>query len=499
MVAKFSRSRTVSSTTATGGSEKAPRIDQLVDMLQPKEKVWYQLRLVGPMFSYGFHWIEIESKKGKGGVAKFTKQCLAYSDEAESLDSTVECPYCDLLGKQPAVHYYQNVIVRKRQESAPKNASGPTKEEAKTGFKDMDSDAWTPVQVLRLPTGAVSTLRSLSQLNMHGKKGAKTAHDLSDSEFGCDVMYMFDNSKQGSAKHAFQKGEHTPLDEDEEEFLLYNIEDIVEPEDEKAAAKECERLDGKIIEEEKEEGYKDRKRGKGHAHDDDDEDEAPPKRKKPAVDDDDEDEPKPKRRKPAVDEDDEPPARRKKPAVDDDDDDEYTPEVDDKVTVTVTDEDEVVTGTVTAISATRITIEDEDEEEHKFKLSDVTVEKAKAKPKAKPKAKAKPVDDDEDEDEPKPKRRKPVADEDDEETPPPKKRKPAVDDDEDDEPPPKKRKPAVDEDDEDEPKPKRRKPAVDDDDEDEAPPKKRKPPVDEDDDDEEEAPKPKKRKPGWDD
>jgi hypothetical protein len=41
----------VSNTTATGGGEKAPRIDQLVDMLQPKEKVWYQLRLVGPMFS----------------------------------------------------------------------------------------------------------------------------------------------------------------------------------------------------------------------------------------------------------------------------------------------------------------------------------------------------------------------------------------------------------------------------------------------------------------
>jgi hypothetical protein len=391
---------------------------------------------------------------------------LAYSDEAESLDSTVECPYCELLGKQPAVHYYQNVIVRKRQESAPKNASGPTKEEAKTGFKDMDSDAWSPVQVLRLPVGAVGTLRSLSQLNMHGKKGSKESYDLSDSEFGCDVMYMFDNSKQGSSKHAFQKGDHTPLDEDEEEFLLYNIEDIVVPEDAKAADKECERLDGKVIEDEKDEAYKDRKHGKGHAHDDDDEEDDPkPKKKKPVEDDEDEeDEPKPKRRKPLADEDDEPPAKKKKHVVEDDEeDDDYTPEDGDRVTIT-DDDDESFTGTVTAITGTRITIEDDVEIEHKFKLSEVTVEKAK--PKSKVKSKAKPV----------------------------------VEDDDDDEPPVRKKKPAVVEDDEeDDPKPKRRKPAVDDDDDDEPPVKKKKPVVEDDDEDEDDAPPPKKKKPGWDD
>ncbi len=438
MAAQFSRKRTVGKTTATGQKEKAPRIDKLVEMLNPKPNKWYGIRLVGPNFSYAYHWFEVEVTGGKQPTARFPKQCLSYSDADETCDSTINCPYHAIDPKaNPGVHYYQNVLVREIQERQPKDL-GVTKDEAKSGFKELASDSWTPMRVLQLPPTAIENLRNIGELNKHGKKGAKVAYDLGDEEFGCDLMYMFDPDATGGDKHKFQKGEHTPLEPEELEYLLWNIEDLVTPESEKVAQAEADSLvdrmivrdkDGNIIDYTPPGGSKKAAKYDGDAGEEDyspdvgedvvlvdgddntfkgtvtavneisitieDADEevhkfkwkdlescnpapAKGKGKKPAAKDDDDDAPPPGKKKPA--------------AAKDDDDDAPEFKAGDKVVVTDDDDDEF-TGTITVITAKSVTIEDAQEIEHKFKISDVKIKAAPAKGK-------KPAAKDEGDDEP---------------------------------------------------------------------------------------------------
>ena len=504
-MASFKRTRSLSETTgsATGG-DKAPRIDQIVELFQPKPKKFYQIRLVGPMFSYAAHWFEINKKDGKG-QAKFSKDCLAWNDEVEALDSDRSCPYCDLDPKRAQVHYYQNVIIRDLEEKAPKDNS-VSKAERKTGFKDKDSDSWTPVRVLRLPPSAVQLLRDLAELNKHGKKGEKTAHPVEDEQYGCDIMYKFDPDATGSGKHQFQKGDHSPITEEEAEYLLWNIENMVEPDDVKTAKDEAKRIKPRLVGAEEEDSddedgedddypKKDKKsKGKSKPNfEDDDDDEDTPKSKSKGKkssndDDDDEDEPPKKSKGKSKSNDDD----------DDDDDDEpkskskgkrYVPEVGDKVKVTDED-DEVVEGKVTNVKGDLVSVKDSDGETHRFNMKDDTIEPLKGGKKS-----SKDDEDDDDDDEP-PKKSKGKSksndddddeDEDDEPKSKSKGKKSSNDDDDDDD------------DDDDEPKSKsklkgKKSSNDDDDDDDDAPPKKSKSKSkSDDDDDDDDEPKSKSK------
>jgi hypothetical protein len=318
--------------------------------------------LVGSVFSYGQHWLPIVTKEGK--ETNFPKVCLAYDDEIEEKDSEKACPYCDLID-YIQVHYYVNVIVRELEEDVPARIR-QTPEEKKTGFKDMNSDSWTPVRVLRLPAGAVAKLNQLSELNLHGPKGKRVSYPLSDEQYGRDVMVMYDKDAAPANQYTFQLGEPTVLEED---YLLWNVENLMVPEELKVAKEQAKRLaalspDSAEDGEDEEDDYDPparkpsaKKPARKQVDDDDDfEDEEPvrkpapkkPASKKPVVDDDDDDdfedeEPTPKKpapkRKPAVEEDEddfedeEPPARKpapKKPARrpvgdDEDEDDEEPP------------------------------------------------------------------------------------------------------------------------------------------------------------------------------
>lgn len=371
MVAKFNRTRTMNQTKAKqgGGNDKAPRIDELVTVFKPKPDKWYTIRLLGPNFSYGQHWFEVE--KQAGGTAKFSKQCLRWNDEKETVDTTIDCPYCEISARgKPGTEYYQNAIIREIQDRMPDDL-GVTKAEAKTGFKDKDSDSVTPVNVMRFPAGAVENLRNIGDLNKHGKKGAKEVYDLSDPEFGCDIMYMFCPKATGTDKHKFQKGDHTPLEDNELEYLLWNIEDIITPDSLERAESEAESLVERLVLEDGQEApsYKKSgsKGGKKKADDDGDDDDAPPKK------------------------------GGKKPAADDGDDDgDDLPAVGDKVSIEFENDDgddETVIGEVTKVNAKKITIEDKGGDDHTFAIKDVKISAAK-KPAASGKKPAKDEDDD---------------------------------------------------------------------------------------------------------
>jgi hypothetical protein len=235
MKAQFSRNRTFSDTKGKTGSDKAPRVEELVEVLKLRSKKWTPLRLVGSVFSYGQHWLPIVTKEGK--ETNFPKVCLAYDDEIEEKDSEKACPYCDLID-YIQVHYYVNVIVRELEEDVPARIR-QTPEEKKTGFKDMNSDSWTPVRVLRLPAGAVAKLNQLSELNLHGPKGKRVSYPLSDEQYGRDVMVMYDKDAAPANQYTFQLGEPTVLEED---YLLWNVENLMVPEELKVAKEQAKRL-----------------------------------------------------------------------------------------------------------------------------------------------------------------------------------------------------------------------------------------------------------------
>lgn len=507
MKAKFSREQTFSDKKGKSSDrEKAPRIDELVDIHKFKEKKWTAVRLVGPVFSYATHWVATVTKEGK--PTKFPVPCLSWDDVSESHDSDKHCPYCESLpdgdqnnqtGKKPNLHYFVNAIIRSRQEREPKrNVLSESEEE--TGFCDpkSETEAWTAIQVLQLPAGVANQLHTLSETNLHGKKGGKkTAYPLSDPKYGCDLNIYFDNDKAPAQKYNVQKAEHTPLEENEEGYLMWNIEGLQVPESEESAEENVKRVlkalgeegdDDEDDEDEEDDAPRRGKKGakgktaaskkpvkKGYDDDEDDEDD----------EDEDEEDDAPRRgaKKPA--------AKGRKPSRDDEDEDDEDDE----------DEDEKPRRGAKK-PAPKKTSRDEDEDDDDDGDDDEDEDEKPAKSK-KPAGKRRPADEDEDDedddedDEPRAKGKKPAAkpskkssrddddddddeDEEDDEKPARGKSKPASkggkkpsrdDDDEDDE----------DEEDEDEdekpakgkkssskkPAPKRRRPSDDDDDEDE--------------------------------
>lgn len=206
------------------------RMADLVELVQlPKNGEWVSVRFIGPVASYGYHWITFFSERKKSEIT-IPKLCLAYDPETESIDSTKQCPYCDLA--KLSVEYYVNCIVRSIQEQEPKRISPPTAEEMATGFKDKSSSSWTPVRVLRMPPTLAKKIMKLSVLNRHKdpKTGRVAVYDVSDPKYGCDVYISYDESATGSDKYQVQKGNHSPLTQTEMGYLLWNIEDRLQPE-----------------------------------------------------------------------------------------------------------------------------------------------------------------------------------------------------------------------------------------------------------------------------
>ena len=130
------------------GANRGQRIDEQVDILK-LDKKWASLRFVGGrVMPVATHWMDIIGSKSKEKVS-ISKTCIGFNMESENHDSD-NCPYCKI-GLNPTIAYYANAIDRNAQENEPRKKPKPTKEEAKTGFKDKESETWTPVRVIRIP------------------------------------------------------------------------------------------------------------------------------------------------------------------------------------------------------------------------------------------------------------------------------------------------------------------------------------------------------------
>ncbi|BAG41672.1 hypothetical protein [Ralstonia phage phiRSL1] len=437
-----------------------------VNIMKLPAKKWVTLRLFGPTFSYCTYWVKTKKKDGKG-TTNFSVNSPSYSPDTQEFDSTKYDPWRDLYQAergvdqkdrniQVATHFYINAIMRSEQKKEPARKSKPTSSERKTGYKDKDSDTWTPVVALRLPAGVVAKIQKMKGLNTVDGKGGTKSYSLSHPKFGMDIRIMHDPDESPANQYTIQPGPNgqTPLTEEELAYLKWDLSELASEQTE-------EEVKADFASWAKRNGIK-LKGGKKRSDEDfeeEDEDEAPKSKKgkaakKPARDED-EDEDFDDDDGDDEDEDDEPPAKKGKKApakskrkADEDDEDEDDDSEDD-------DEDDEDS-------------DSDDEDDDDFDDEDDEPKKGKGKP-AKKGGKSAPWSDDEDDED--------------------------GDDDADDE--------DEDEDEDDEPKAKRKAPAK----KTTKPAKKTsKKPVDEDDDDdfgddddededeEEEAPKAKKGK-----
>lgn len=333
---------------ASNGGNNRQKISDVITLFKFPEKKWVTLRLHGPIFTYGGYWVTTKTKEGK--KTKFYTPAPSYDPSTQQRDSTIYDPWRDLEAKQAdmerddktlnfATAGFLNGIFRTAQRDAPRKQAKHTSAERKSGFKDKDSDSYTPNVAIRLPYGALQKMKDQSGLNVVEVKGQTKAFPVTHPKYGCDVRIMYNPDKAPADQYSISIGERKPLTEEELALLKWDLSELETAPGEAEVKRDFEswaKRNGVKV------GGKKSKKSK----DEDDED-------FPDDDgDDEEDEPKSKKKK----------SKSKKAAKDEDEDDDFD------------DEDE----------------EDEDEDD------EPKSKKSKKKPVAK--GKKKPVDDDEDED-----------------------------------------------------------------------------------------------------
>lgn len=289
---------------------------------------WVTIRLFGPVFSEGTYWVRAKRDNPK---SSFPAPCLSYDYNTHQRTSDKEDPWGDELQRerdagmdQPYVRYqpylYMNAIVRKEQSREPAR-NRLTAEEKETGFKDKDSDSWTPVVVVRFTPSLFKKVQDLKDDNIVKLKSGTKAFNVNHERFGRDIMIRYDPNAAASDKYAVKlvvDGGRTPLTEEEKAYLKWDIEAMYNDE---PSLEETKR---DVAAWRKRMGLTDEKSKAVESMDDNEE----------SFDDDIEDTPKLKKRKPAADvfEDDDvgsfdPPKKSKSDDDDfDDDDDDFEDE-----------------------------------------------------------------------------------------------------------------------------------------------------------------------------
>jgi hypothetical protein len=308
------------------GKGDSLRLDEVVDIIQwPKNK--YFLFRILPIMPLQVRQVWIKLWAGGKGKEKREVNIPRYAidfdpNDPETPKKGVKCPYMALAEKfkgekekpvRAGDFWLFNVIDRDMQEEGPpRKASKATKEEKATGFKDINSETWTPVRVARLTMTSINRLQELSEENkIKSKKTGKTAqYDVSDAKFGFDTKLKFKPDAAGTDKYTIDKADGpTPLTDEEQGYLTWNLtEELLDATgrlSEKAAKEDVKRMEiigAEEIDDEEEEEEDRPKKKKGKSTSLDDEEEEKPKKKKkskPKFDEDEEEEEeeKPKKKK----------------------------------------------------------------------------------------------------------------------------------------------------------------------------------------------------------
>jgi len=327
------------------GNKDSVRLEEVIKMHKWPADEWSQVRFMpGKILPVKRHWISIIAGKDKKEIT-IPRYCLAFDNNNENeprkdaKGKPIKCPYCDLAHGQDASARYEffylaNAIIREVQEDMPARAKKieRTKEEKKTGFKDIRSKSWTPVEVCRITSTVANRIKELGDGNFVKKGGEKKAFDVTHPKYGIDIRVKYKPKASGTEKYSADKDDRTPLTDDELKYLIWRLDETLidvtgrmEPAQALEDFKRMEVVGADEVDDDSEgyslgddDGKKKKKKGdkkkKSAAFDDDDDDDEPKKGKKSS---------KSSKSSKKSKEDDAPKKKKKaKPAFSDDDDDD---------------------------------------------------------------------------------------------------------------------------------------------------------------------------------
>jgi hypothetical protein len=324
------------------GFENRAKISDLIvvadkNKFKNKNKAY---RFIGPVYQYREIWVPIYRdgkplfNKNKHQV-KIPLALTNYDGDTQKFIPGKVCPYQELAEKMNKYLDSKNQITersvsisnainRDMQDNMPRRIIPPTKEENRTGFKDITTKSWTPVEAFTLVPTLARKIKGIMEDNVYKKKdGTEAVFSIAHKKYGKDIKVRFDPEEKGSAMYNALNGERSPLSVEEEDYLIWDIESAIKTQIDtpKEAKKNADNLWKEF------EKYL-RKSGKGRDRDRDDEDGSPEdledegdnrsRRNNRRRDDEDED--KPRRSRSRDDEDEDKPRNRRRDLLDEDED-----------------------------------------------------------------------------------------------------------------------------------------------------------------------------------
>jgi hypothetical protein len=248
-----------------------------------------QVRFIGPGFAFAEHWFKFKTKADK--ISPMRKLCLAYDAKTGAFDKG-PCPYCEMTGETGKVVILQNAIVRSLERMRPAESpplTGPEKKlqapswspkyKGTFRFRQMNSESWSPVSVIKLPPGAAKDIAVLASGNkVKMADGTKKAVGPDHPVYGFDILIRYDPNEVPAKMYALQHEGRAKLTDKQKLYTIWKL-DSEKPEDLKSATKNAERFVRTLVREDKNKGkFEDSDTGSTDA--DDEEDEKPKTKKK---------------------------------------------------------------------------------------------------------------------------------------------------------------------------------------------------------------------------
>lgn len=200
------------------------------------------VRFLPEVFSYGTHSVLIKPKKDKKGNSGrpwwATYPCSDWDHETGKFEKNGTCPMCAEFREQfsldkeertvrRGVDTYANMIVRAIQKRAPED-NEITEEEEESGFKDRDSESWTPIVPFRLPATVRErmTEQQVTNTAKDPKSGEVRQWPLTHPRFGCDIHIKYDPDKPPANQYSVVKGDRAPLTKEERKYLKWDLSQL---------------------------------------------------------------------------------------------------------------------------------------------------------------------------------------------------------------------------------------------------------------------------------
>jgi hypothetical protein len=235
--------------TTSFSGESRVRIDELIRIVDYRKVTKMKsYRFLGNLQRYAVVWLPIykdgkQKLNAKGNPLNIPFNVTNFDPETETFDKSRECPFVQASEKiishckdekearqyKVQVGYYAEAINRDLQENPDKKGK-PSKTEKASGFKEsLDSDSFTPIECHQLNYTIGQHLEAIKETNYRKDKntGEKTYYVCAHDKYGVDVNIKFNPNEQGQGKYKVVKGERTPLTEEEQGYLKWDIKGAI--------------------------------------------------------------------------------------------------------------------------------------------------------------------------------------------------------------------------------------------------------------------------------